>query len=426
MLVNYLLEQRLRGVCKVGFFLLFSFLWLLSGCSSEGQRQPVIAEAYVGPARLRLRKELGPRSPEAAELKHGERLYIVGRRRRFVKVRTSGGAEGWTEMRQLLSPSQMEALDKLARRAARLPSHGAATVYEALNVHTEPNRQAPSFHQIREGERVEVIEQRLAPRVPFQNPGILPRSTAPQSQAARKPRREPKYPPPPRPPAPAPPPNWLELSRTPIEPAAKEPEPDPPKPVPVDTWALVRLSSGRAGWVLARMLRMDIPDEVAQYSEGDRITSYFSVGQVNDGGVIKHNWLWTTIAPGNYEYDFDSFRYFIWNTRKHRYETAYVERNLKGYFPVTVHTVEASAGSKTQVMPGFSLVVEEKDGVRYRRTYAYQVYLVRLVGKTKWEPAAAPPEESNGTVQPRPAAPPPEQPSLLARLKRNFRRVLGR
>ena len=35
-------------------------------------------------------------------------------------------------------------------------------------------------------------------------------------------------------------------------------------------------------------------------------------------------------------YDFDEVRVFTWDVRHHRYGTAYIERNLSGYFPVTV------------------------------------------------------------------------------------------
>lgn len=351
------------------------------GCTPTAQRETVLGEAYVGPAALRLRRDPASPTADGATLRHGERVLIVGRRRIFLKVRAASGAEGWVLARQLLSPKQMEELNRLAERAARLPSHGTATVYEPLNVHSEPNRQAPSFYQIREGEPVEVLVQKLAPRTPYQNPALLPAPQRPQPLLRKRASRSSRIPPPPLPPAPSPPANWLELSRTPPEILAQR---QPPKPVPVDTWALVRLKNGRAGWVLARMLRMEIPDEVAQYSEGHRITSYFSVGQVKDGDQMKHNWLWTTIAPGNYPYDFDSFRYFVWNVRRHRYETAYVERRLKGYFPVTVHPVQVTLGKKQQTWPGFSLVVEEADGVRYRRTYAYQGYLVRLIEKVPW------------------------------------------
>jgi hypothetical protein len=185
--------------------------------------------------------------------------------------------------------------------------------------------------------------------------------------------------------------NWLELSKFPPSPPPEEPSArpgQPPKPAPLDDWTLVRLKNGRAGWVLMASLKMNIPDEVAQYSEGHRITSYFATGDVYDNGQLRHHWLWTTISNGRVPYEFDSFRYFIWNLRKHRYETAYVERNLKGYYPVEVGPVQATSGGKAETFPGFSLIVEE-DGVRYRKTYSYQVYLVRLVSKERIETPAA-------------------------------------
>ena len=66
----------------------------------------------------------------------------------------------------------------------------------------------------------------------------------------------------------------------------------------MDDWSLVRTPDGKAGWVLTRPLSMAIPDEVAQYAEGHRITSYFALGQVHDDDVVKNNWLWTTITKG--------------------------------------------------------------------------------------------------------------------------------
>ncbi len=326
---------------------------LFLGCSSGPGRAPTTGEAYVGPATLKLRQELGPRAAETATLKHGDRVEIIQRRRRFVKVRTVAGAEGWTDLGQLLTPAQMSQLNRLARRAAELPSQGAATVLGALNVHTDPHRQAPSFYRIREGELVDVIDHRVVPRTPFETQDFA----APSSQPQRKPAR----------PRDAEPPTE--------QPAAK--------PVPLDDWNLVRLPDGRVGWALAAVLRMNIPDEVAQYSEGRRITSYFSLGEVDDNGQIKRHWLWTTSSKANEPYDFDSFRYFRWSLRSHRYETAYIERHLKGYYPVTLHPVQVGAGRRPRTMSGFSLTVEEADGTRYRRTYVYESYVVRLVSKTR-------------------------------------------
>ena len=392
------------------------------GCSTGPSRAPEIGEAFAGPTVLKLRRDIDLHSPTVVQVAHGDRLAIVGRRRRFVRVRTASGVEGWTDIRQLLSSSQMEALNQLAETARRLPSQGAATVYEALNVHTEPNRQAPSFYRVKEGELLDVVAHELLPRVPFAPKTILPPPT-PRPKPPAKPEAERRLPRPPEPPPIKPPADWEELSKSPPLPDDEKEEPEeaePAKSVSLDDWTLVRLKNGRAGWVLAGSLKLNIPDEVAQYSEGHRITSYFAIADVNDGGQIKHNWLWTTVGDAHVPYEFDSFRYFVWSTRHHRYETAFVERNLKGYYPVEVHPVR-TGGPKGGTWPGFSLIVEE-DGVRYRKTYAYQTYFVRLIGKEKIETPPAAPFTAAVNIAAPPAAPPPPHPGFFARLKAWFHR----
>jgi len=362
------------------------FLIGLVGCASGPEEPRELAVAFVGPATLNLRQEIDPRSAVTATVKHGDRVGIIRRRRVFVLVRTADGKQGWTDMRQLMTPAQMEELDRLAERARKLPSHGAATVYEPLNVHTEPHRSAPSIHQITAGELVDVVDVALAPRVPYKPPDLFPKPPPPQPRP-RKPAAKPRVPPPPMPPAPKPPQDWLELSKTTVEREPPPPPPEPAKPVPVDDWTLVRLSNGRAGWALTNMLRMNIPDEVAQYSEGHRITSYFAMADVPNGDQVRHHWLWTTLSKVRQPYQFDSFRYFIWNTRRRRYETAYIARNLKGYFPVEVQPGKA-VPSGPEEAPKFSLILEDESGVRWRKTYAFQTYRVVLIDTQKYDPAA--------------------------------------
>ena len=65
---------------------------------------------------------------------------------------------------------------------------------------------------------------------------------------------------------------------------------------------------------------------------------------------------------GRPPWDFESFRLFIWSLKRHRYETAYIERKLEGYSPVLLETVEY-AGAR---YPGFSVCPAKGDGERYR------------------------------------------------------------
>ncbi len=331
---------------------------------------------------LTLRTELMPKAPAAGIVKHGDRVEIVQRRRRFAKIRAENGAEGWVDGRELLRPDQIDALHELAKVAASLPSMGTAKVWDKLNVHTVPNRHAPSFYQIPVTGKVEVLWQMLSPRVPYDDPGINP--PEPKQEVKRKPaeKKSGKLPLPPDPPAPGPPENWIELSKT--ERLSEEPSADPepePSPVPMDDWSLVRTSDGRAGWALTSPLFLAIPDDVAQYAEGRRITSYFSLGEVPDEGTVRHNWLWTTISDRNQPYQFDSFRVFIWNVRRHRFETAYVERNIRGYFPVKLTDVEITEFGQPKPTKGFSLLVEDEDGQLVWKTYSFQWYRVQLVSK---------------------------------------------
>ncbi|MEP7363634.1 MAG: SH3 domain-containing protein [Acidobacteriota bacterium] len=310
-------------------------LLALASCHTGPPREKAIGEAFVGPVSLNLRADLAARSTVSATVRHGERLEILERRRRFAKVRTHEGVEGWTDGRVLLTPPQMARLRKVADRAAELPSQGKASVFDLLNVHTDPNRYAPSFYQIREEEIVDVIGGKVTPRVPYA-PGK---------------------------------PDGFDAATVPAN-------------VELDDWSLLRLKDGRAGWVLARMVLMSIPDEVAQYAEGQRITSYFSLGKVKETSrdkteeKLRDHWLWTTISVRHSPYDFDSLRVFVFNPRNHRYETSFIERNVKGYYPVVVEKP-----STPGAMPNFTVLVEEKDGSLAKRTYEFHGFRVRIASR---------------------------------------------
>jgi hypothetical protein len=381
----------------------------LGACSSAPPPQQATGTAYAGPANLNLRHELGPKSTIVATVKHGDRLEVLDMRRRFVKVRTAGGVEGWTDVNLLLSEQQMSDLRRLAASAAKLPSQGSATVYELLNIHAEPYRQSASFFQIPEGGSVEVIGHRITPHAappPAPKPVAVHRTSAPKKAKAKAqiaPLRPPPAPPPP-------PPNWVELSRprgasasTGASASAAGRATTALPPPAEDDWSLVRTRNGDAGWALSRMLVMSIPDEVAQYAEGHRVTAYLSLGGVQDKAKneTKNNWLWTTASAGLRPYDFDSFRVFVWSSKRHHYETAYIERNVKGYYPV-----------ETVSLPGqddkaFSVVLEDKDGKPYKHTYAFNGYHMRMISKTPYEPPPPLPEvHASGGFEAEPAPPP--------------------
>lgn len=396
---------------------------------------------------LPMRGELSTRADAVAELKYGEKLEVLQVRRRFLKVRNMGGVEGWVDSRALLTTSETATFRETIELALKLPSQGSAIVFDAVNIHALPSRSSPSPFQIPAGGSVEITGHTVVDRVAYQ-PRILSELLPKAAPVARKPKKkkgkkgeDTSVEPPPMPAAPKLPEDWIELSKSDVP---EDPEPPPPaskrdarKPRPepsqvkADDWYLVRTPDKKAGWVLSRLMNVSIPDEVATYAEGRRITSYFSLGQVTDDEIedekkrVKHHWLWTTMSQGLRPFQFDGLRVFIYNTRRHRYETAYREREIKGFYPVLQHPVQIVENRKTLSAPGFTVFTEDEDGLFWRRTYALYGYRVRPAGAQRIEKLDDPlkPESIlRRTEMPAAQQPPSVEKTIVDKVKKILKR----
>ena len=369
-------------------------LLVIASCGSDAPK--VLGEAYVAPASLNLHSNLGARNSTVAVLKHGDRLRVVDTKRRYVKVLTDKGVQGWLDSRQLLTKDQMAQLQHEAQEGLLMPSQGSATVFDMLNVHIEPERYAPAFAQIPPNGLVQVLAHRAVPKTmtaPSGSAFALPKPPPPPTRRTRRAKAQKSFRPP-KPPAPKPPSNWQDLSaeriggendkdtEKPSE-AEKKPVVADQKPVILEDWSLIRTRNKQIGWVLSRNLYMSIPEEVMQYAEGQRITSYFDLGTVvDDVKGVKHNWLWTTSSRPQ-PFEFDRFRVFYWNRRRHRYETSYRAKDLIGYFPIEVEPAQADVRSRY-----FSLILQDETGNYWKKRYAFDGTLVHLVSSDPYQPSS--------------------------------------
>src|ERR1019366_1434367 len=188
---------------------------MLFGCSKGPPRAQPVGEAFVGPAVLKIRSDIPLQSSTVTTVKHGDRLAILQTRRRFLRVRTSGGAEGWTDERQLLASGDMDSLRELNARAAKLPSQGLATTYAPLNVHTQPVLSSPSFLQLKENERFHVLQSIVLTRSDAPRKSLIPPAPKkPKGPPKKEAKKAPAVPPPPMPKPPSPPADWQKLSKT--------------------------------------------------------------------------------------------------------------------------------------------------------------------------------------------------------------------
>jgi hypothetical protein len=145
----------------------------------------------------------------------------------------------------------------------------------------------------------------------------------------------------------------------------------------MEDWYLVRNSAGHVGWVLLRMIDLDVPLEIAQYAEGQRIMGYFVLNTVQEEDKQVPQYLVLLNEPKDgLLWDFNQIRIFTRNRAKHRYETAYREHNLEGYFPVkTGHQDFGKEGD----LPTFTIRKKNYDGQMVDITYKLNGPIVRRV-----------------------------------------------
>jgi hypothetical protein len=316
-------QKQLAAYVAVALFCLS-----LGGCKRGGREQEI---AYVSAPQAFLRDRVAAVYDKVGTVKNGDRVQILDHDRRFVKVRTTAGLEGWMEQRNLITQQVYDQLQKLAQQEKDDPVQATGVTRNDTNLHVSPGRDTDHLYQIAEGAKV----------------GMLKRATVEKAGAA-----------------------------SPAKSAGKNLDKELPKPAMEDWW-LVRNPDNHVGWVLGRMIDIDVPLEIAQYAEGQRIIASFVLNEVSDGDKKVPEYLVVLSEPKDgLPYDYDQVRVFTWNVKRHRYETAYRERNVIGVLPVTVGKENFD---REGTLPMFILRVKDDNGNVSEKKYKLNTPIVRRV-----------------------------------------------
>ncbi len=288
--------------------------------------------AYVSAPQAILRDHVSAVFSKTGVVKNGDRVQVLERERRFARVRTDSGAEGWIEQRSLVPQSIYDGFQRLSQQAQNAPIQATGTTRNDTNIHLDPGRETEHLYQLNAGSKVSLLKRATAEK-PVPGAGARPASTNKN---------------------------------------------DSTKPPPVmEDWWLIRDPDARVGWVLARMVDLDVPLEIAQYAEGQRIVAFFVLNQVADGDKKVSQYLVVLTEPKDgLPFDYNQVRVFTWNVKRHRYETAYREHNLNGVLPITVSQENFD---KEGMLPVFVLQVKDDDGNLSPRKYKMNTPIVRRV-----------------------------------------------
>ena len=328
---------------------------LLAGCSRfhHDSKQYV----YVSARQVYLHDRVAAVSNRVGQVTNGEALLVLERGKRFTKVRTPKGEEGWLEDHSIIDDklySQFEDLDK--------KHHGDAPVARGalrddLYLHLLPGRDTAHFLVLPGNTKLDLLQRGTIAKT---TPGAPP-APKPVVQPFVQPQKSAK---------------------------GAAPQPDAAQAPVMEDWWLVRDGSGHCGWLLARQIDVDVPDEVAIYAEGQRMVAAYTLTKVMDSGVerksakkgkvakdenedsaptaatIEHIEYVTVLAPprNGLPYDFDQIRVFTWSLNHHRYETAFRMRGVRGYLPVKIGQDPSMQDPGGQPMPTFSVQIAPGPG----------------------------------------------------------------
>ncbi len=291
--------------------------------------QPTGASAYVLPDSLQVWDSPAMVRNVIATLKAGDRVDALGRFREWTRVRLADGRVGWVETDGLLDAATYEADERLLEELSAVPPQAAGHAVNTANVHIAPSRDSTIVARLTANQRLTIYGRRLV----------------------ESPR----------------PANLTD---------------DLPLPPPTrDAWYLVRVGS-RAGWVLGRLVDLDIPPAIASYAQAVNLVAWFVLDTVEDNGRSVPQYL-VADRVGDEEYDFTHIRVLTWWKRKQTYAVAYVEGGLRGYFPILV----THQGS----VPYFRLRLVDDQGAKFQKVYGLFDTVTRVMGTVDgWESDAMP------------------------------------
>jgi hypothetical protein len=321
--------------------LLVCFLAFTAACSRfRHERHDTV---YVSARQMYLHDRVAAVSNRVAEVTNGQPLEVLEQSRRFLKVKTEKNEIGWIEERAVIDSKTFQAFSQLGVLHRQDPVVASGTLRDEIYLHLTPGREAERFYLLGANSKVQLLARATIPRA-VPGSGQLPRPLALKSGPTAKttnPRSDSKS----AVKAAAP----GSTAHTPVQPDAGPPL--------LEDWWLVRDDRGRAGWLLAGRMDVDVPDEIAAYAEGQRYVGAYVLNKVVDKAASTPNHevpqYLTVLSPtkAGLPFDFDQVRVFTWSIRHHRYETAFRLHPIQGYLPVRVTT--GSAGSA----PAFSFLI---------------------------------------------------------------------
>ena len=301
-------HARTRCAAVPRFGIVLVCIAMLSGCA-RFRPKPASQDVYVTAKQTFLRDRVAAVSNRTGTVENGQKLEVLEHGRRFFRVKTDKGEVGWIDEKAVATQDVFDQFQALGESHKGDPSVASAVVRDEVNLHLKPGRESERFYRLAEGDKMQLLARATLPK-----PVVAGAAPAKPAVAAKGAKGM----------------------------GAALPDASAPSPIAMEDWWLGRDAHGRTGWLLSRMLEVDVPESVARYAEGQRMVGAYVLATVHDDTLDQGSQdipiYLTVLGPylAGLPYDFDQVRVFTWNLKMHRYETAFREKNVEGYLPIKI------------------------------------------------------------------------------------------
>ncbi len=273
------------------FFTLL-FVILLTSCAPKPE--PVLDHGTVISKNASMRLKNSSTSRTIRVLDTGDKVEVLERQENWYRVRYGTDIQGWMEGSTVLTNGTKDRIQNLVASSQNQEPQNTAVLKQAANFRLEPGRSTPIIRRLESGAKVEILERATLPR--------------------------------------------------------------PGSPSSYDVWLKVRPSPIEIGWVLSGALEFDIPSEIAQYSEEYTYAAVKVINRIHDPIAGEINWYVVGERRPSHDpnVDFQGIRVFTWNMKKHKYETAFRVKGLRGVYPLEI--------GQDGVNPTFRVYELDEDG----------------------------------------------------------------
>ena len=371
------LPNSLVGLCVLASLLILS----ACGVRNAGKQEDVL---YVTAPQAFLRDRVAPVYSKTGSVRNGDRVAVLERGKRWERVRNAAGEEGWLQDRYLVGENVFATFQQMYRNHQNDPAQAHGVLRNDFRLHVSPGRDTDRLFMLKEGDKVDLLQRTTVAKADSSAPPPpqLQSGSSDEKQDASDTAKE----------------DEKEYKGTEKPTASKSLKKAAPQEkltakekakhdkmlaaapsAPMEDWWLVRGAQGHSGWVLARMIDVDVPLEIAQYAEGQRIVAFFPLTAVHDSELQKdvpYYLVLMTEAKDGMPFDYSQVRVFSWNNRKHRYETAYRQRNVFGLLPVSV---SKESFEKLGEQPTFTIHVKDENGSTAAQKYRLDGVIVKRV-----------------------------------------------